>query len=186
MVDEHFGISIVEYMAAGLVPIAHNSGGPRADIVVSDTDLPLDPSGAPSTTAGLGPTPANNNSNNNNGSRGGGGGAGGKAAAKGVEIRMEGAARRSSGGAGGPPVRVGYLAATEDEYAKAIWEVLAMSQSERLAVAAAARAKAAQFSNERFAEAFVAVVGEVLPGGGGRAGAAGPGGVIPPITPRGR
>lgn len=26
MVDEHFGISVVEYMAAGVVPIAHNSG----------------------------------------------------------------------------------------------------------------------------------------------------------------
>jgi alpha-1,2-mannosyltransferase len=31
---EHFGIGIVEYMAAGLVPVAHDSGGPRADIVV--------------------------------------------------------------------------------------------------------------------------------------------------------
>ncbi len=27
MTDEHFGISVVEYMAAGVVPIAHNSGG---------------------------------------------------------------------------------------------------------------------------------------------------------------
>ncbi|CAK0784222.1 hypothetical protein CVIRNUC_007426 [Coccomyxa viridis] len=34
MVDEHFGISVVEYMAAGTVPIAHNSGGPMMDIVV--------------------------------------------------------------------------------------------------------------------------------------------------------
>lgn len=35
MVDEHFGISVVEYQAAGVVPIAHDSGGPKADIVVS-------------------------------------------------------------------------------------------------------------------------------------------------------
>ncbi|GLC39586.1 hypothetical protein PLESTB_000810100 [Pleodorina starrii] len=33
MTDEHFGISVVEYMAAGVVPIAHNSAGPRQDIV---------------------------------------------------------------------------------------------------------------------------------------------------------
>jgi alpha-1,2-mannosyltransferase len=34
MRDEHFGISVVEYMAAGAVPVAHNSAGPAADIVV--------------------------------------------------------------------------------------------------------------------------------------------------------
>ncbi|KNZ46498.1 hypothetical protein VP01_720g5 [Puccinia sorghi] len=34
MVDEHFGISIVEFMAAGLIPLVHRSGGPLLDIVV--------------------------------------------------------------------------------------------------------------------------------------------------------
>lgn len=34
MANEHFGISIVELMAAGVVPIVHNSGGPKLDIVV--------------------------------------------------------------------------------------------------------------------------------------------------------
>lgn len=34
MIDEHFGIVVVEYMAAGAIPIAHNSAGPRMDIVV--------------------------------------------------------------------------------------------------------------------------------------------------------
>ena len=33
MVDEHFGIGVVEYMAAGVIPIAHNSGGPKLDII---------------------------------------------------------------------------------------------------------------------------------------------------------
>ncbi|VEL11956.1 unnamed protein product [Protopolystoma xenopodis] len=33
MVEEHFGIGIVEGMAAGLITVAHNSGGPRYDII---------------------------------------------------------------------------------------------------------------------------------------------------------
>jgi alpha-1,2-mannosyltransferase len=33
MRDEHFGICVVEYIAAGLVPVAHNSAGPKEDIV---------------------------------------------------------------------------------------------------------------------------------------------------------
>jgi len=34
MTHEHFGIGVVEFMAAGVIPIAHNSGGPKEDIVV--------------------------------------------------------------------------------------------------------------------------------------------------------
>ncbi|KAI0345566.1 mannosyltransferase [Trametopsis cervina] len=34
MIDEHFGINVVEYMAAGLIPVTHASGGPLNDIVV--------------------------------------------------------------------------------------------------------------------------------------------------------
>jgi alpha-1,2-mannosyltransferase len=33
MWNEHFGIGIVEMMAAGIVVVAHNSGGPRTDII---------------------------------------------------------------------------------------------------------------------------------------------------------
>ncbi|KAL7752476.1 asparagine-linked glycosylation protein [Sorochytrium milnesiophthora] len=40
MWNEHFGIGIVEYMAAGLIPLAHNSGGPRMDIVVAHNGQP--------------------------------------------------------------------------------------------------------------------------------------------------
>lgn len=34
MWNEHFGIGVVEMMAAGLITIAHDSGGPKSDIVV--------------------------------------------------------------------------------------------------------------------------------------------------------
>ena len=36
MVDEHFGISVVEFLAAGLVVIAHASGGPKDDILTPE------------------------------------------------------------------------------------------------------------------------------------------------------
>ncbi|WVQ76077.1 hypothetical protein IAR50_005714 [Cryptococcus sp. DSM 104548] len=34
MMDEHFGINVVEFMAAGLIPVVHASAGPLLDIVV--------------------------------------------------------------------------------------------------------------------------------------------------------
>ena len=49
MCDEHFGICVVEYMAAGAVPLAHDSAGPRLDIVtpaVRAADLAANSSGA--------------------------------------------------------------------------------------------------------------------------------------------
>ena len=33
MTDEHFGIGVVEMMSAGLFTIAHNSAGPKYDII---------------------------------------------------------------------------------------------------------------------------------------------------------
>lgn len=42
MWNEHFGIGVVEYMAAGLIPVVHNSGGPKLDIV---TPLDGNPTG---------------------------------------------------------------------------------------------------------------------------------------------
>ena len=39
MWNEHFGIGVVEMMAAGLVTVAHNSGGPKSDIIQRAWDL---------------------------------------------------------------------------------------------------------------------------------------------------
>ncbi|URE42319.1 Glycosyl transferases group 1 [Musa troglodytarum] len=36
MIDEHFGISVVEYMASAVIPIAHNSAGPKMDIALNE------------------------------------------------------------------------------------------------------------------------------------------------------
>lgn len=38
MANEHFGIVILEFMAAGLITVAHNSGGPKADIIDNEVD----------------------------------------------------------------------------------------------------------------------------------------------------
>lgn len=38
MRQEHFGIGIVEMMAAGLLVVAHNSGGPKSDIVARPSE----------------------------------------------------------------------------------------------------------------------------------------------------
>ncbi|KAI5860413.1 glycosyltransferase family 4 protein [Durotheca rogersii] len=42
MWNEHFGIGVVEYLAAGLIPVVHDSGGPKLDIVI---DVDGEPTG---------------------------------------------------------------------------------------------------------------------------------------------
>jgi alpha-1,2-mannosyltransferase len=36
MWNEHFGIGVVELLAAGVLTVAHDSGGPRSDILAAD------------------------------------------------------------------------------------------------------------------------------------------------------
>ena len=38
MRNEHFGIAVVELMASGIVTIAHNSAGPKEDIIGGTDD----------------------------------------------------------------------------------------------------------------------------------------------------
>lgn len=45
MWNEHFGIGVVEYQAAGLISVVNNSGGPKLDIV---TEIDGEPTGKPS------------------------------------------------------------------------------------------------------------------------------------------
>ncbi|KAI0505304.1 glycosyltransferase family 4 protein [Xylaria bambusicola] len=47
MWNEHFGIGVVEYQAAGLISVVHNSGGPKLDIVA---DIDGEPTGFHATT----------------------------------------------------------------------------------------------------------------------------------------
>ncbi|KAK8038511.1 alpha-1-2-mannosyltransferase alg11 [Apiospora rasikravindrae] len=48
MWNEHFGIGVVEYQAAGLIAVVHNSGGPKLDIVIK---VDGEPTGFHATTA---------------------------------------------------------------------------------------------------------------------------------------
>ena len=40
MIDEHFGITCVDFQASGVIPVAHNSAGPKRDIVVQFDNAP--------------------------------------------------------------------------------------------------------------------------------------------------
>lgn len=97
MIDEHFGISVVEYMAAGAIPIAHNSAGPKMDIVLEEDGQ-----------------------------------------------------------------QTGFLAQNAEEYADAIVRIILMPETERLEMAAAARRRAARFSELRFYEDFKAAIRPIL------------------------
>ena len=59
--------------------------------------------------------------------------------------------------------QTGFLARTVDEYADAILSVIRMPETERLKMAAAARRRAARFSEQRFYEDFKAAISPILP-----------------------
>ena len=103
MVDEHFGICVVEYMAAGVVPLAHDSAGPRMDIVKEEEEGEEEEAG--------------------------GGGDGKSATAR---RATAGAAATSSPSSSQKKssTPTGFLCSTESEYADAISELMLLSQEE--------------------------------------------------------
>ena len=86
MWNEHFGIGIVEMMAAGLLVVAHNSGGPQTDILTDHA--------------------------------------------------------------------TGFLAATVDEYADALYKALTMPNDQAIAMQKAAQKSSQRFSDQAFAYSF--------------------------------
>jgi alpha-1,2-mannosyltransferase len=88
---EHFGIGVVEYQAAGLIPVVHDSGGPKLDIVI-----PYD----------------------------------GKA--------------------------TGYRAETEEQFAEGFRRVTSMSREDTVAMRLRGRANAKRFTEEVFAQRWIA------------------------------
>lgn len=99
MANEHFGIGVVELMAAGVITIAHRSGGPLEDIVIDCDD-----------------------------------------------------AKR----------RVGYLAASESEYARCLSLAFGLSTGEVEALRRRARTHAQKFSDEVFQEHLVEICREEI------------------------
>lgn len=91
MWNEHFGIGVVEYQAAGLIPVVHNSGGPKLDIVVPYKGEPT-----------------------------------------------------------------GYQAETEEEFAEGFRHITSMSSEDTIAVRLRGRANAKRFTEEVFAQKWVA------------------------------
>ena len=152
MVDEHFGICVVEYMAAGVVPVAHASAGPRMDIVREEEG--------------------------EEGEEGGGGEEGEEGEEKRAPPSSAVSQKRERPRTATP---TGFLCSTEEEYADAISELLLLSQESRgkggggeeeeggkgkpraLEMAAAARRRARRlFSDERFDEGFLEALRPLL------------------------
>lgn len=132
MWNEHFGIGIVEMMAAGLLVIAHNSGGPKTDII---TPLPI------------------NATNNNNAQ---------KKDQTNVASGDSGSSMRQVIGhsLASSPYRTvqsaanGFLAASVHEYASAIYTAATLPPDQVAQLRSSAAKSSEKFSDRVFTEAF--------------------------------
>ncbi|SOV05122.1 related to ALG11 - required for asparagine-linked glycosylation [Ustilago sp. UG-2017a] len=129
MKDEHFGINVVEFMAAGLLTLSHKSAGPWLDIVFPSINHPVDSGGERSATS-------------HNGSEEDGPGKNGEA--------PNGESKSGQEARG-----LGYHAQSVEEYASILATIFSQSQAELMPVREAARKRAQTvFGREAFATAW--------------------------------
>ncbi|KAJ2760820.1 asparagine-linked glycosylation protein [Coemansia sp. BCRC 34490] len=138
MRDEHFGISVVEMMAAGLLTVAHDSAGPKLDIVVPAIRCTT---GTDDGTSRGGPAMPS-------------------AAQAEAFLAMCGDKDKEEET---PSFPVGMLATTADEFARQLAAALAVDGVVATAICQAARdAVAAKFSEHAFFTAFYKRFGPVV------------------------
>uniref|UniRef100_A0A0G4HKM1 GDP-Man:Man(3)GlcNAc(2)-PP-Dol alpha-1,2-mannosyltransferase n=1 Tax=Chromera velia CCMP2878 TaxID=1169474 RepID=A0A0G4HKM1_9ALVE len=129
MVNEHFGISLVEFLAAGCVVVAHDSGGPKLDILRTAAS-----STSPSRSPGVDR---------------------GRLGASAASVSSQPGQQREEfqgGGAGGP----GYLATTEEEFADCMWDAVMLGGERYRRMKDKIAQRVAQFpDNRRFAASCI-------------------------------
>ena len=147
MVDEHFGICVVEYMAAGAVPIAHRSAGPAMDIVVPAFDAEDDRDRGVAFRDDVGEEASQTSQKSQTVQTSQTSLTTSKRTSKTLETKSETLCDTPEDS----KRPVGFLATTEREYASCMLRVLRMDEAARDAVAERARARATRFGEAQFA-----------------------------------
>ncbi|KAL9937182.1 hypothetical protein V8E36_003591 [Tilletia maclaganii] len=136
MIDEHFGINVVEFMAAGLITLSHASAGPYLDIAV--------PILAPPTLSPSTPTPAQQHRS---------------------PFDDDDDNPHPTTPTSAPPstLPTGFHAHSPQDFAAALAQIFALPEEERHAIRARARARALEcFGSEGFEAGWRSCVWDVL------------------------